>query len=425
VPGIIEDAFAPAAQTRAQPGDFVLRAGLALLPGRGFVEDVCVAVTAGRIEQVLAGPATARAAASAGLEVIEAPSGTLLPGLFDSHSHLTFDAGPDPVPGLLAASDAGLAVLALHNAQLALTQGVTTIADCGARGGTAATVRDAVAAGRVTGPRILSSGAPITTTAGHCAWLGGLADTQDEVIRAARGQIAAGADFLKIMLTGGNLTPGSNPRMLQYSEPVMIALAAEARRLSRPLVAHAHSQEAILLAARAGVTVVAHGTCHSADGIALADPDIEALAASGTWIDPTITVGMGTDGAAGNGTQGERARIRQQMLPIFARMRAAGVPLLAGTDGGVTGVSHGGVARAILALQRDVGFDLERAILAGTSGPARALGIAGVTGSLAPGLSADLVLIDADLRSEPAALLAPASVWAQGRLVARDGSLLL
>jgi imidazolonepropionase-like amidohydrolase len=286
-------------------------------------------------------------------------------------------------------------------------------------------VRDAVNDGSVTGPRILSCGAPITTTAGHCAWLGCLADSQDEVIRAARMQIAAGADFLKIMLTGGNLTPGSNPRMLQYAEPVVFALAAEARRLDRPLVAHAHSQEAILLAARAGVTVIAHATCHSADGIALDDTTLEVLAASDTRVDPTITVGLSQAGVAVSGAMSERARVRQQMLPLFGRMHEAGVTLLAGTDGGVTHVGHGGVGQAILALHGEVGLGLEDALQAGTGTAAAALGLARVTGSLASGLSADLVLVDADLRQVPAALLAPSHVWSQGRLVARNGSLLL
>jgi len=117
LPGTIEQAPALGADRRGQRPAFALRAGLALLPGRGLVEDVTVSVADGLIREVQEGPAAAR---TAGPDLIDAPDATLLPGLFDSHVHLTFAAGPDPVAGLIAASDTGLAVRALQHAQLAI-----------------------------------------------------------------------------------------------------------------------------------------------------------------------------------------------------------------------------------------------------------------------------------------------------------------
>jgi imidazolonepropionase-like amidohydrolase len=227
---------------------------------------------------------------------------------------------------------------------------------------------------------------------------------------------------LKVMVTGGNLTPGSNPTMLQYAPEVVLALAAEARRLGRVLVAHAHSEEAVALAARAGIGVVSHATCRSTAGIAISDETLVALRCAGTVVDATITVGMlgGSDHAPADG--GARARVRSEMLPVFKAMHLSGVPLLAGTDGGVTSVQHGGVARAVLALHREVGLDLVEALWAATSNPAAALGLAATTGSLAPGLSADLVLLDGDVRADPDLLLRPATVWSRGRLAATAGS---
>jgi len=400
-------------------GAFAVRAGLALLAGRGLVEDITVLVDGGTITQVL-GPGSPLPPEFDG-QVVNAPSSTLLPGLIDSHVHLTFSGGPDPLGDCVAASDVDLAVLAYRNSLVDLARGVTTVADCGARGGVVLRLRELVNKDALAGPRVLASGAPITTTAGHCSWLGACADSLEEVIREARRQVAGGADFLKVMLTGGNLTPGSNPAMLQYPPEVVLALGAEARRLGRGLVAHAHSEEAVALAARAGVGIVSHATCQSSAGIAISDQTLGALQAAGTVVDATITVGMlgGPDHAPADG--GARARVRMEMLPVFKTMHRAGVPLLAGTDAGATNVAHGGVARAVLSLHREVGLDLVDALWSATTVPANALGLGATAGALAPGLSADFMLLEGDLRAEPDLLLCPATVWARGRVAASAG----
>ena len=403
---------------RDQSAEFALLAGLALLPGRGLVQDIAVIVRDGVIAEVREGAAADELPPSR----LDLTAGTLLPGLVDSHAHLSFSSGPDPAADVASESDISLGLRAAHNAQLALVSGVTTVADCGARGGVVVELERAIADGLTSGPRILACGAPITTTAGHCAWLGGCADSPEEVIREARRQVAGGADFLKVMMTGGNITPGSNPAMLQYPPAVIYALAAEARRLGRPLVAHAHSEEAVRVAAAAGVTIVAHGTCRSPEGIGLQPATLAALVSAGTVVDPTITVGMPASGAA---VSSERQRMRAEMLPVFATMAGAGVPLLAGSDAGVPDVRHDSAGRAVLALHADVGLALDTALQAATSEAARALGLSGLTGSIAPGLAADLVQIDADLRVRPAALLRPAKVWLSGQLVSAGGSLLL
>ncbi len=401
-------------------GSFAVRAGLALLPGRGLVEDITVLVEGTTIAAVVEGGGMHPAGLD--LPVVSAPGATLLPGLIDSHVHLTFSGGPDPVGDVTGASDVELGVVAYHNALVALARGVTTVADCGARGGVVVALRELIDKGALPGPRVLASGAPITTTAGHCAWLGACADSLDDVIREARRQVAGGADFLKVMLTGGNLTPGSNPAMLQYQPEVVLALAAESRRLGRVLVAHAHSEEAVALAARAGINIIAHATCRSAAGIIMGDETLTALRSAGTVVDATITVGvLGPDFTPADG--GARARVRFEMLPVFKSMQGAGVPLLAGTDGGVTNVVHGSVARAVLALHREVGLDLDEALLAATSGPAAALGRATTTGSLTPGLSARSDARGRRFAGRPRPFAPPGVGLGRGRLAATGGSL--
>lgn len=409
---------------REGPGVFAVRAGLGLLPQRGFVEDVTVVVEGETITEVIegGGPALSRLD---GLDVLRAPSSTLLPGLIDSHVHLSFSGGRDPVGDVVGVSDIELGVRAYHNSLVALARGVTTVVDCGARAGVVIRLRDLVDKEALPSPRVLASGAPITTTAGHCAWLGACADSLDEVIREARRQVASGADFLKVMLTGGNLTPGSNPSMLQYPPEVVLALAAESRRLGKVLVAHAHSEEAVALAARAGIDVISHATCRSSDGIAISEETLDCLRSAGTVVDATITVGILGAPELTPADGGARARVRFEMLPVFKSMHRSGVPLLAGTDGGVTSVEHGGAARAVLALHREVGLDFVEALLTATANPASCLGLASTTGSLAAGLSADLMLLRGDLRADPDLLLSPATVWARGRLCAESGSLVI
>lgn len=420
-PGVLaEGPSEPLAGRRSPQTAFALRAGVALLPGRGFVDDVTVVVDGGLVVEVRDG----RARKTSAIPEVEAPGGTLLPGLVDSHVHLSFNGRSNVVEDLASASDVTLGLRALHNAQVALSRGITTLADCGDRGGVALRLRDAIAEGRLVGPRILSGGTPITTTAGHCAWLGGCADSLDEVIREARRQVAAGVDFLKVMLTGGNITPGSNPLMLQYPAEVLTALGLEALRLGRPLVVHAHSEEAVALAASAGAAVVAHATCASPAGIALDRSTVAALLASGSAVDPTITVGMPRASEDAQATS-DRSRVRQEMLPLFSHLHAVGVPLLAGTDAGVTHVPHGTTGRAVLALQHDVGLDLDEALVAATEVAARVLGLGAVTGSIAPGLAADLLLVDDDVRSHPGSVLRPSRVWSRGVLAAAGGSLVL
>ncbi len=352
--------------------------------------------------------------------VVASDSATLMPGLVDGHVHLTF--GPEG--GVFGDSSAETTheqvARAFGNAQRALSCGVTTVVDCGGRAEVMLAVKRAAAAGVIASPGIVVSGPPITTTAGHCHWLGGVADTTDEVIRLARRLTQDGVDFIKIMLTGGNLTAGSNPRRLQYPDETMVALGAECQRLGKPLVVHAHSEHAIALAAACGATVIAHASCQDTEGnFVLADATLAGLVEAGTVVDATITVGAleSSDGVAASNRRHEQ---RRQMIPLFSRMHTAGVVLLAGTDAGVPGVSHGRVGQAVVALHREVGVPLGAALLSGTLEPARAFGIADQVGSIAVGLQADLLLLDGDVSEDVTSVERPATIWRAGRLFRPD-----
>lgn len=384
------------------------------LAGVGFVDDCEVLVVGDRIAWVGHSTSAEPRPDTSAATPVSFPGGTILPGLIDAHVHLTFSGLSDTVDVLRGEDDLGSTVRALGNAQRALRHGVTTQVDCGSRGTVIARLRDSILAGLASGPRILTAGPPLTTTAGHCHWLGGTADTLDEVIRSARSRVADGSDVVKIMLTGGNMTAGTNPGALQYPVETMHALGAECVRLGKPLVVHAHSTQAVRAAAESRATVIAHSTCYTDGAYELDDATLETLLASGSFVDPTLTVGIPRDGADERALA--RSRVRESMIPVYRRMHQAGVPLLAGTDGGSTHVEHHTVARAVAALHDEVGLSIEDALHAATDLPATAFGLRAETGALEVGLCADLVVVDGDLRTDLAALAEPVAVWARGRL---------
>lgn len=396
-----------------------IRARTGFLTDLGFVDEFELLLVDGVIAWIgYAGSEVPRPDVS-GAVLMEYPTGTLLPGLIDPHVHLTFSGHADTVDILHTEDEIGATVRALGNAQRALRHGVTTQVDCGSRGSIVLRLREALERDLAIGPRILSAGAPLTTTAGHCHWLGGHADSLDEVIRAARTRVAEGADLVKIMLTGGNMTAGSNPSALQYPSEVMLALGAEAARLAKPLVVHAHSDEAVRLAALARARVIAHATCLRDGKYELSEATLEAILESGAYVDPTLMVGLPREGADERALA--RSKVREAMLPIYREMHKRGVPLLAGTDGGATNVEHHNVAGSVVALHEEVGLSIEAALLAATDLPARAFGLRDEVGALEVGLAADVVVVDADLHSHLRALADPSAVWSRGRLVHGSG----
>jgi imidazolonepropionase-like amidohydrolase len=180
---------------------------------------------------------------------------TILPGLIDTHVHLVMSALPtneaiiaqvtsETEPQLLARIEA--------NAQAALRAGLTTVRDCGGTKTHVQQVRDRIRRGEIAGPDILACGSPITTTLGHCHWLGLIADSYDEVERAAQRMLAEDADFLKVMATGGNMTASSDPMKAQYDARTLARIADIGRAAGKYAAAHVLSQAALpsVIAAR-------------------------------------------------------------------------------------------------------------------------------------------------------------------------------
>jgi imidazolonepropionase-like amidohydrolase len=200
-------------------------------------------------------------------QLVDLGGATLLPGLIDSHTHLVLDASNDPVGHLADTDDEQLLEHCRARARAALAVGITTVRDLGDRRFVTLRLRQELAVHPRRGPQLLVSGSPVTTPGGHCWFLGGEAAGVQGVRAAVRALTARGVDVVKVMVTGGNLTPGSVPWQSQYGPAELRAMVEEAHRAGLAITGHAHGAQGIAEAVAAGFDGIEHGVFGSADGV--------------------------------------------------------------------------------------------------------------------------------------------------------------
>jgi imidazolonepropionase-like amidohydrolase len=336
---------------------------------------------------------------------------TLLPGLVNAHVHLTFSASRTVLDDYLREQAAGVAtqtVRAVDNLGRALRVGVTTVRDCGTVNEVAFPVRAAVASGLLPGPRVLTSGRGITTTGGHCWYLSVEADTADEVRKAVRAQIKAGADLIKVFGTGGNLTPGTNPLAPQYSVAELTAAVTEANRLGRRVAVHAHAAAGIRNAVAAGAHSIEHCSFETADGIKVDEATLATMAEAGTVA--VLTLGASLvrlvehpeviDTLPPDAQAGVRRLLGHvpQMGAALRSVIGAGVTVVAGSDAGIPMRPFDDFPADLAALAHPAvgsGMTPAEVLAAGTVDAARACGLSD-TGLLVPGMRADVLGVAGD-----------------------------
>ncbi|MFJ9691357.1 amidohydrolase family protein [Kitasatospora sp. NPDC101183] len=365
-------------------------------PGGQTVENGAVLIDSGVIRAV--GTANElESFASAKIERLRCPGATVVPGLIDCHVHLAFDAGPDPVRAVAEADPDNLLAAMAERAGQMLAAGVTTVRDLGDLDALTVTLREAVEAGKAAGPTILAATAPLTVSGGHCWFLGGEVTTDDEIRERIAHNATAGADLIKVMASGGALTPGG-PRMWesQFTLEQLRLVVKEAARHGLGVAAHAHGTDAIADCVRAGVRTLEHCSWRTAEGVVY-DPQITRRMVEG-------------DVAVCRCVSGDWRLFLQQMGPERAEamigairdMRAAGVRFIAGTDAGVPGARFGDFV-GMLEFFASLGFSNAEVIDMATTNAAHALGLSD-TGRLAPGLRADLIAVDGDPLTDLSAL---------------------
>lgn len=338
------------------------------------------------------GPTAALVAAHPDVAHRAFPDATVLPGLIDAHVHLAFDVTGDPVPALRDADHDALRATVRANADAMLAAGITTVRDLGDRDGLVAAFRDDVAAGLVPGPRVLTAGAPLTPPGGHCWFLGGEV-TRDGVRAAVAARAAAGLDVVKVMASGGMMTPaGPGIADTQFDLPTLQLVVEAAREVGLPVAVHAHGTASIAMAARAGADTIEHAGWYAPDGGRdLDDAVAELVAASGAVTVPTKFRGWP------EWPDLEVALARQRWAD------AHGIPVLVGNDAGA-GQGRFDDLYDALTWYVEVGWTPAQVLAATTGRAADALGLGDVTGRLRPGLAADLVVVDGDPLQDVGAL---------------------
>ncbi len=345
-----------------------------------------------------------------GATVVDLAGATLLPGLVDGHVHLIFDASDDPVSTLAGRDDAAAFASMTSAARAAARGGVTTVRDLGDRGYLALGVKRAAVADP-TLPEILAAGPPITTPGGHCHFLGEDAAGVDGVRAAVRERAERGVDIIKIMASGGNLTPGSRPELPQYGPAELRAAVDEAHRHNLPITAHAHATQAIVDGLASGMDSFEHLSFMTQDGVdPIPDEVLSAL------VRQAVTVGMtfGLAPVPGRTPPPGMAARMPAMVANARRMLEAGVTMIAGTDAGIAPTKPPDVIRWAIPNFQLIGMSAAQALHACTAQAATALGLGHRKGHLRPGYDADVVAVDGDPLSDPAALHAIRAVYVRG-----------
>jgi imidazolonepropionase-like amidohydrolase len=368
---------------------------------------------------MIIGVEPASAAVPDGCPVTYLPGTTLLPGLIDAHSHLCgndqFDA-LDRLPDL-SADEIDQTVEAALTTQLAA--GVTAVRDLGDhRWAVVDRHRD-----RPTGPTVIAAGPPITSPGGHCATMGGEASGIEGLRRAVRERAERGADLVKIMTSGGMMTPGTDIRACQFSLDELRAVVDQAHKLGLPVIAHAHALTAIEQCVAAEVDGIEHCSFLTEQGMRTSPQLAAAIAAAGITVCPTL--GHDTDALAALPpalmAMAERVGVTlEQRLAQVGELHAAGVSLISGVDSGINPVKRHGLLPSAIVELAAAGVAPVTALASATSQAARACGLANRTGRLRTGLQADLLLVGGDPTTDITAIRDTRVVVSRGRLTRPD-----
>ena len=389
-------ATAFAQQAAPAPPRTIIRAGHLLDVRTGkTLTDQAIVIEDGKIASV--GPDTA--AADAGAKVIDLSGKTVLPGLIDAHTHITFD--PKFGYDRLAISLPREALIGAKNARITLLAGFTTIRNVGATEFADIALRDAINAGDVPGPRIDASGPALSITGGHCddnmlpyefhATEIGVADGVENVQHKVREVIKYGSDIIKVCATGGVLSMGDNPQASQFTQEELRAIVADAHRLGRKVAAHAHGAQGILWATEAGVDSIEHGSY-------IDDAGIAAMKQHGTYLVPTLYLGdWFLENAPKLGVPPSMLAKGKEVMPAarknIAHAFASGVKVGFGTDAAV--YPHGLNAHEFAVMVK-LGLTPLQAIQAATVNDADLLGWSDRVGVIEPNHYADIIAVDGD-----------------------------
>jgi imidazolonepropionase-like amidohydrolase len=354
-------------------------------PSEPILEDTCVVVDGKRIDSV-------RPDAPKGVPLLDLDQVTVMPGLIDAHLHLMWtgeSADPDSTRRA-ETREMGMLRMANH-ARKSISGGITTCRDTGSPTEMILALRKALEIGLVPGPRVVSAGTLITMTGGHVNTISIEADGPDEVRKAARGLIKAGADFLKVVASGGIYGHGEEIGSLQSDVEELSAAVREAHKVGKKVAVHVYPAKGIETCLDAGIDTIEHGSFLTLE---LA----KRMASQGTFLVPTLSVFQAMHGRQNEPStmdfiRRKTAQVVEASQQAVKAAKANGVKIGAGTDSGGPWHPHGSIVKEMEALVR-AGMTPAEAVGAATLTNAEILGLEKQIGSIASGKSADLIAVE-------------------------------
>jgi len=355
-------------------------------------------------------------------EVIDAKKYTVLPGLIDTHVHITLFPGyknlnvynNEWAREWLKEKKEFIVLKSAENARKMLLSGVTTARDCGSYKDIIFILRDAINRGLITGPRLVISGNAITITGGHLHFMGLKADSILELIKAVRLMNELGADFIKLMSTGGRMTASSDSRRVQYSLDEIRAVVEEAHENGMKVAAHALGTEGIINSVRAGVDTIEHCPWFDrVEGFNFKEEILPEMLKNKIYVNPILLAAFVSNTASDFEERMKWMRIKYQ----------AGIKMIAGTDAGLRLVDFDQLWFAIKLLADQIGLTNYEAIKAGTSEAARALGIDEEVGTIEKGKVADLIVVNGNPLKDLEVLKRIVMIIKEGNIVYRDNNI--
>jgi len=355
-------------------------------------------------------------------DLIDATGLYLCPGLIDCHVHFFWDPGSSPRITYLESDDETKQGWATRNARIAIETGITTMRDCAAPAALMFAFQRQVERREILGPHIISCGHALMRVKGHCHFMGGEVSTVEDVRRMVEWHLEQGAGFVKLMASGGGLTPGTVPHEADLPLELMQAASELAHANGVQITAHCHATESIERAIEAGLDMIEHVSFVEPPGRYRYDEGItRRILDQGIVVSPTVISALhtarrfGESGAAHNPKDVAAIERLEGRLTNTSHFHQLGLRIIGGTDAGATDTPFDSLIDEVLAYTQ-AGMSPAEALRTVTSQSAQFLNLPHL-GQIKSGYRADMILLEGNPLEDLNALRKPLKVFKSGRLV--------
>lgn len=330
------------------------------------------------------------------VEIIDAGDNYVLPGLIDAHLHLSFSSSAQPLDQLYGDDEATVLLRMVRAAQMELRSGVTTVRDSGSKGMSILQLRDFIRRGELEGPDILAAGMPLTITGGHCNFCGLECDSREEAVKAVRLLCKQGVDYIKVMVSGGNMTPGSDSLIDQYDLDTLKAIVYEAHQRGKKVSGHVHSVIGVENAVEAGFDTLEHCSFKTPEGADYREELVAKMREKHIAVNPAMGkayVLPPEEAAPLPDKVAMWGAFQKSRFDTTEAMYRAGVEIIAGTDAGCKNTKFDEFYLTLNLLHEKVHMTKEDVLLSATARAAGVLGISHLVGAVEAGRQADILFV--------------------------------